>query len=312
VTEEPQARSAPVGARRRGGEALGGALVALSSLAFGTVVLFGKFALRVDLPVFTILSVRFGLATLLLLSLLAALRRPLRPVAGERLGIVVVGMAGYGIEAVFFFSGLRYGTAAAVTLLFFTFPVFVTLTSWAIGRGRPSRPTLAALALAIVGAALIVTAGGNVAVQTLGVVLALASALTYTAYLLGADHVLKRTNALTAAMWQAGSASVGLGLVALSRGELGLPRDADAWWPILGMSLATAAAFFCLLEGLRRLGAVRTAIIGSLEPFAVAVLGTLFLDEPLGVVVVVGGLLIVVGAVAAALARTTPVPEPPV
>jgi len=77
------------------------------------------------------------------------------------------------------------------------------------------------------------------------------------------------------------------------------------------MALATSGAFAFLLEGLQRIGAVRTAIVSALEPFFAAVFGTVFLAEPLGWGVAVGGLLIVAGAIAAALARATPVIEPP-
>lgn len=298
-------------ALRRGGEALGGLLVGASALQFGTIVLFGKLSLRADIPVFDLLAARFAIAAALLVPVLALLRRPLLPAPGERVGIVIVGMAGYGVEAMFFFAALRHGTAAAVTLLFFTYPVSVTLTTWAMGRGRPNRLTVLSLASAVAGAALVVGTGAGLAVSTVGVVLALMSALTYTGYLIGADHVLKRTNALTAAAWQAGAASVGLATVGAVDGGLQLPTGWGEWWPLLGMALATSAAFFCLLEGLQRLGAVRTAIISSLEPFAAAVLGFVFLNEAVGIGVAAGGVLIVIGAIAAALARAAPMVEPP-
>jgi drug/metabolite transporter (DMT)-like permease len=297
---------------RRGGEALGGALLGFSALLFGSVVLFGKFALRAHLPVLGMLAIRFAVAALLLLPLLVILRAPLLPAPGERVGIVVVGVAGYGVEAAFFFSALRHGTAAAVTLLFFTYPVFVTLASWAIGRERPRRLTALALLSAIAGAALVVATGAGLEVETIGVVLALACAVAYTGYLMGADHVLKRTGALTGAMWQAGSASAGLTLYALVRGQLHVPGGWHGWWPILGMAAATAAAFFCLLEGLQRLGPVRTAIISSSEPLAAAAFGYVFLGESVGVGVAIGGAFIVAGSVAAAVAKATPVTEPPI
>lgn len=296
---------------RRGGEALGGALLALSAGLFGCVVLFGKFALRADLPVFGTLAIRFALAASALLPILAVLKVPLLPEPGERLGIVIVGVAGYGVEAAFFFSALQHGTAAAVTLLFFTYPVFVTLLSWVSGRERPRALTTGALVSALAGAALVVGTGAGLEVEAIGAVLALGCAVAYTGYLMGADHVLKRTGALTGAMWQAGSASAGLAVYALARGELHVPASWHQWWPILGMAAATAGAFFCLLEGLQRLGPVRTAIISSAEPLAAAALGYVFLNESVGAGVALGGVLIVTGAIAAAIAKATPVTEPP-
>ena len=58
------------------------------------------------------------------------------------------------------------------------------------------------------------------------------------------------------------------------------------------MGAFTAGAFVCMLAGLQRIGAVRNAIIGVIEPLTVAVLAALLLDEPLTVATVVGGALI--------------------
>jgi drug/metabolite transporter (DMT)-like permease len=63
---------------------------------------------------------------------------------------------------------------------------------------------------------------------------------------------------------------------------------------------------------LQLVGAVRNAIIGVLEPLTVAVLAYFFLDEPVTAAVIVGGVLILGGAVLAMLIRTTKTAEPPV
>ena len=61
---------------------------------------------------------------------------------------------------------------------------------------------------------------------------------------------------------------------------------------------------------LQRIGAVRNAIIGVLEPLTVAVLAALLLNEPLTVATVVGGALILSAAVIATLARGQRTVEP--
>ncbi|MGZ5299859.1 MAG: EamA family transporter [Actinomycetota bacterium] len=67
-----------------------------------------------------------------------------------------------------------------------------------------------------------------------------------------------------------------------------------------------------MLTGLQLVGAVRNAIIGVIEPLTVAVLAFFFLDEPVTVPIVVGGLLILCAAVLAMLTRTTKTVEPPI
>jgi probable blue pigment (indigoidine) exporter len=98
-------------------------------------------------------------------------------------------------------------------------------------------------------------------------------------------------------------ASVGLFVYANVVGHWELPSGAAEWWPLVGMGLSSAGAFFFLMEALARIGAVRTAIVSAMEPLAAAVLGFWFLDESVTLGVAAGGLLILAGAVMASLAR---------
>lgn len=290
-------------------ETIGGVLVGLAALQFGVVVLFGKFARRHGLPVEAMLSVRFGVGAVLLAIALVVLHRPLLAAPGERAGLALLALFGYAVEATFFFTALGHGTVAAVTLLFFTYPVVVTLGSWAAGRGTPARQTLLALACALAGAAIVVGTGAGLQIRTLGVVFALASAVTYSGYLVGADVVLRRTNALTSAMWVSAGASIGLFLYANAVGHWRVPAASNEWLPLLGMGLASAGAFVCLMEGIQRIGAVRTAIVSAMEPLAAAILAWVFLDEGITWGIAVGGSLILVAAVTASIARATTAQE---
>jgi len=285
-------------------ETVGGLLVGLSALLFGVVVLLGKFVRRHGLSVEAMLSIRFGLAALLLAAALVVLRRPLFAEPGERVGLALLALLGYAVEATFFFTALGHGTVAAVTLLFFTYPVLVTLGTWAIGRVAPARQTLLSLACALVGSVIVVGTGAGLQIETLGVVLALSSAITFSCYLVGADAVLRRTNALTSAMWVSAGASIGLFLYAGAIGHWRLPAGSNEWFLLLGMGAASAAAFVCLMEGIQRIGAVRTAIVSALEPLAAATLAWLFLGEVVTWGIAIGGTLILVAAVTASLARS--------
>ncbi|HXF35760.1 MAG TPA: DMT family transporter, partial [Actinomycetota bacterium] len=291
-----------VGAPPRGGtELAGGGLIALASLQFGMVVVLGKTVLGGGLSPHALLAVRFGVAAALLAAVVLVLRRPLLAAPGERLRLAALGVAGYGLEAWFFFAALDRGTAAATTLLFFTYPVFVALGSWLLGRGAPGRLLVASLLAAVAGAALVVATSGGIAIRPTGTALALASSLTFSGYLLGAEGVLDRTDGLTGAVWTSAFASLGLGLVAWASGGAILPDAGPDRWRLLGMGAATAGAFVCLLSGLRLVGAVRAAIVSAMEPLAAAVLAALFLQERISAGTAVGGALILAGAVAASV-----------
>jgi drug/metabolite transporter (DMT)-like permease len=231
---------------------------------------------------------------------------------GEGWRLVVLGGGGYAVEAAFFFQGLAHGTAAAVSLLFFTYPVLVALLAFVMGRGLPGLLLGGALIAAVAGAATVVVAGGGVEIDAAGVAFALGSAGTFSLYLVGAAAVLKRTTATVGAMWVSASAALGLAAFAAVTGSARLPNGWNQWGPVLGMAAFTAGAFACLFAGLQRLGAVRTSIISATEPLTAAVLAAVFLDETIRRATMVGGVLILAAAVAAALARGRQPLEPPV
>lgn len=279
---------------------MGGVFVAVAALLFGGTVILGKIATRYGLPVPSMLGVRFGIAAVALAGVLVLARQPLRPARGEGIPIVALGAVGYAVESGFFFLALGRGSAAAVTLLFFTYPVWVAALSAAFGRGLPGWMVGGSLVAAVAGAAVVVTSSGGVDITGAGVGFALAAAATFSFYLLGAEGFLRRTSSLGSAMWVSASASVALGSVAVATGSR---PPGEEVLPVLGMGILTAGAFTLLFLGLRRLGAVRASVIAALEPVTTAILAVVFLHESLRPGVVGGGILIVAGAVAASVAR---------
>lgn len=292
---------------------VGVGFILLTSLQFGSVVVLGKIATRDGgLPIASLLAVRFALAAGLLAGALVLLRRPLRAAPGEGWRLAVLGVAGYAVEAAFFFAGLKHGTAAAATILFFTYPVAVALISFLLGKGLPGWVLGGAMVMAVGGAAAVAVAGGGVDIDGTGVVLELGSSMTFAVYLVGAAAVLKRTNSLVGAMRVAAAAAAGLAVYAVATGTADFPSGWHQWGPVLGMGVFTAGAFATLFAGLRRLGAVRTAILAASEPLTAGALAAIFLGESVGVGTVVGGAMIVGAAVAASVARAQAPAEPPI
>ena len=303
--------SSPSATRRaqdRRGELTGAGLSALMAVLFAFVVIMGKDLLDGDLP-FVVLAIRFGGQTVMLLVVLLILGRPLMPEPGERLPLVLAATLGYGSESAFFFTGLGHGSAAAVTLLFFTYPVWVMLATIVLDRRAPARELFVALGLALVGSVIVVVGGGTVEIETIGIVLTVATSLAYTAYLMATDRFVRRTDPLTAATWLGAGATVANLVYAVAFGVVELPGPGSA--VTLGaMSVFSAVAFVAMIGGLQRVGAVRNSIIGVMEPLTVAVLAFVFLNERIAWSTATGGLLILVGAVLATLVRTTRTIEP--
>jgi drug/metabolite transporter (DMT)-like permease len=291
---------------------LGAGLVVVTAAQFGSVVVLGKVITDSGLSIPSFLAVRFAVAAALLALAALALRSPLSAAKGEGWRLFLLGMFGYASESALFFLALRHGTAATATLLFFTYPVFVSLLSAALGKGLPGKLLGIALGCAVAGAALVVATGHGIQIDGTGVLFAFAAAISFSLYLIGADVVLKGTSSLAGAMWVSGSAAAGLAIVAVLTGNAHAPSGAHQWTPVLATGLFTAGAFGCLFAGLRRLGAVRTSIVSASEPLAAATLAAIFLHQSIRPGVIAGGVLILAGAVIASMARRPPREEAPV
>jgi drug/metabolite transporter (DMT)-like permease len=296
-------------ADRSRADLVGAGLGVLMGLLFSFVVILGKGLLHGE-PPFALLFLRFSVAAAALAIVAAVSGRPLVPERGERLGLALAATLGYGTESAFYFAGLNHGSAAAVTLLFYTYPVWVMLAAMAIDRRVPAEKLVVALACAIAGGAIVVVGGSGVDIEPAGIVLALLCAFTYTAYLIGVDRLVRRTNPLTTATWLAAGASLANLTYAFVFHGWSTPTGTHAALRVVGMGVFTAGAFVCLIASLQRIGALRNAILGVIEPLMVAVLAALFLAEAITVSVAIGGALILGGGVIATLARGERAVEP--
>jgi drug/metabolite transporter (DMT)-like permease len=185
--------------------------------------------------------------------------------------------------------------ASVTELLLYGYPGIVLIAAALLGRERVSAQRAGALAVATGGVVLVMLGGGAGAMDPLGVVLALGSALAYAGYVLAADHLggaldpfelaaLVATGAAVALM-AAGAASGSLHFAALG------PR---AWADAAGLAaLCTVLPMVTLYAGMRRVGPATASIVSCAEPVLTVALAVVLLGERLGPVQAAGGALVV-------------------
>jgi len=281
-------------------------LGASAALSYGITVVIGRELAKAHLPPADALGLRFGIAGVLLVALLVVGRRPVVPEPGERVRVFMFGAVGYAVESACFYSGLARGTAAAVTLLFYSYPAVVTVADLVITRRKPAPRLVLALALAAGGAGVIAAGSGDVDISAAGIAFSLAAAAAFAVYLIAGDRLLHRTDSMRIAAGTAVGASASLLTFAAIAGEVHVP--VDRWWQLLIYGGATASAFAFMFAALRRLGSQRTSVLLTLEAVFAIVLAAIFLGEGLAAAQAVGGAAVLAAAIIISL---TPV-RPPV
>jgi drug/metabolite transporter (DMT)-like permease len=179
--------------------------------------------------------------------------------------------------------------------------IVVGIVAWLLLGERPSRATLLALPVVLVGVVLIsgaIGAGAYGADPALGVILGIGTALCYAGYLL----VIRR--GLRDPRRPAGPVAVATVFVALAASFAGLASgDLDltpspeslAWLAVLGIT-SQSAGYLLISISLPRLPAVITSIILLAQPVMTVILSIILLGESpssvqlLGVVLVIGGI----------------------
>jgi drug/metabolite transporter (DMT)-like permease len=278
-----------------------GALLALTSAAaYGVTVVIGRSLADSGLGAATALGFRFTVAAALLLAVQALRGGSLLPAAGERLPVILLGTVGYAVESTCFFLALERGTAAAVALLFYSYPAMVAVAELMLGTTRLTPRLGAGIVLAVTGTAAVGVTGGDVTISAAGIGFAIAAAVTFTLYLLAGDRYARRTASLVKAAWVSGGAGLSIGLRGLLAGELRWPGG--DWLALGGYAVANAVAFGLLFAALGRIGATRTAVLLTFEVVAAIVLAAIFLGEQLEPAQAVGGLAIIGGAILVVLA----------
>jgi drug/metabolite transporter (DMT)-like permease len=267
-------------------------------------------------------SVRCTGTALVLLAVVALRRERLAlPKTLRDLAVVLgFGVTGVALVQYFYFVAIDRLPVGIALLLEFTAPVLVALFArFVYGEQVRSRMWLG-IACSLGGLALVAEVWDGLTLDAIGVLAALAAALSLATYFLIGEHsvtvdpplhVLTKAFVVAAVLWNVLAPvtrlwDTGLGSSQSLRGELASVH-APLWllvcWLVL---LGTVVPFFTELSALRYLSATVVVLIGMLEPVGATVLGWLWFGESLTVLQVLGIAVVLAGIAFAQTARTPP------
>lgn len=151
-----------------------------------------------------------------------------------------------------------------------------------------------------VGLFLLVNPAGGMSLSPLGCILVMVSALTYALYIVFVNVSKRIKNIPTTKLlfyvliW--GSL---LFFVNISLGNpLTLPKSGHDWINLSALAIIpTLLSLACTTAAIQLIGSTPTAILGSLEPVSAVLLSVFFLHQPISVLEIVGGSLIVIATI---------------
>jgi drug/metabolite transporter (DMT)-like permease len=172
-----------------------------------------------------------------------------KPVNAEeqRRALAVAGLGGlaFAVDMVLTNIALQNTTIASAIILVHLAPVFVVAAAWLLFREPPSGRIIAALALAIAGAALLVQSGrtGGSARSLMGDLAAIAAAVFYAGYILAIREARRSIPTGLATLFSAAVCGVACLGFALLLGERLLPAT------LFGLAMLAAMGVICHAVG---------------------------------------------------------------
>ncbi len=278
--------------------ALKGIIAAISSaLLFGISPAIAKMAYAGGSNGITMTLMRalFGLPFLFLLAHRQKIK--LRVSRAELVPIVLVSTFGAFATTLLLYSSYSYINVGLATVLHYIFPVFVMLTDVLFFKERIAWWKLLALALGFLG--VLTFMGSSSANDMVGIVLALASGLTYAGLMVGIERTsIQALPAIQMSIYSHMTSLVLSFVFGSVTNQLNFRLTPAAWLSSVVVALMVAVGAFTLLNyAIITCGASTTSIIAMLEPLTGALFGWIILKESLSGSNLFGFLLIMAGVI---------------
>ena len=256
----------------------------IAGVSYGTNPLFAKPLLESGVPVLVMLLFRYGISAAILAIWMLAKREQFRVKGNEIALLVLLGIL-FACSSLFLFFSYEFIPSGLATTLVYLYPVFVALIMVFL-RFFPSWQTWLSIIATFGGILLLSSPSTGASIRIPGIILAVASALSYAFYLVivnrskriknVSEHTLTLYALLTGAFLfaairtlQGGSITEGI-------------NTASDWGNLIGLAIVpTMISLLTLAVSSRYIGPTKTSILGVFEPLTAILIGTLLFGEPL-------------------------------
>lgn len=273
---------------------------AISSASFGFSPLFSLALITAGLTHFDILSYRWGIAALVLMTYAFFKKKTLRLSSFDEVWKVVLLSALRAITSITLLIGYANISSGIAATINFMYPVIVALCMMIFFGEKKGIVDIISIGASIFGVYLlasgdsIVVEGGN---TRLGLACSLISAFSFAAYYIVMKQVkADKIEVVKFTTWiMMLSAFYFIGCAFVFEGNLTMVTGGWNWLNILGIGLwATMVSSITGVKAIRRIGPTHTSILGALQPVTAVGLGVLFLSEHLYLRSIIGVALILI------------------
>jgi len=237
------------------------------------------------------------------LAVFALLRLQGVPIALSRVQLwraALIGVA-LAVQSYCLYSAVSQITVALALLAFNTFPVMLSLMTWAAGRGRPSARAAIAMPIALAGLSIALDVWGKP--MGAGVLWALAAGFAFALALFLTDLWLKEVDGRIRSALTMATIALLVAVIGAAAGAFRAPADATGWLGVALLSVFYGLAITSVFVVLPRMGSANYAVVLNFEPISLLFLGWVILGQAIAPLQIFGAFIVVGAIVWLGLAR---------
>ncbi len=219
----------------------------------------------------------------------------------DYISLVLFGFLGYYLASFFDFWGLEYIKASIERVILFIYPTIVIVLARIFLRKAITKVQLIAIALTYIGVVIAFWDDFTLQGDTflIGALLIFLSALTYASYLVGSDWLIPKFGVVTFTSYAMIVSCVCVVVHYLIFEQTSLfGYHKNVYLLGLGMAfLSTVIPSYLVSWTIKKIGAPDFSILGSIGPISTIALASIFLDEKITLLQVIGTVIVISGII---------------
>lgn len=249
----------------------------------------------------SVLFFRFGLAWVIITIIMLFRTESLKVTRQEFTALTGLGLL-FIVSSLTLYLSFHYMAAGVASTILFTYPVMTAVIMTVFFHERITWATVCSLVLSTVGVVMLYWSDRSGTLSTIGVILVLASALSYALYIILVNRSNLQMSSFKINFYVLLYCTLGMLVYSLIAGlPLTLPQNATSWFYVGWLAIVPAIfALVLMVYAAKYVGSTATAILGALEPLTAVLIGIFVFNEPftlnlaIGIILILGAVVVIV------------------
>lgn len=186
-----------------------------------------------------------------------------------------------------------------------TYILWVAVWGFVFNKERLKLSGIAGVALAVIGLVMVVGVSWG-KISTIGIFMGLAAALALSGFVMTSNGAMKKLEPIAASAFICILTAAPLFLLGSATGTLNYQMSTVAWLACVATGIFTSIALFAFMAGMKLVGSTSASVLCTAEPVTAVVFSALLLSQKMTILQLLGGLVILIGAVLVVTSKRQP------